>query len=266
MTPCRPATRFCSIVGQASFQTAGLMGPSMRERSNGEAFLAGAGPDMNAFNRTCRFEAAHGGADHSGETTAGERAAARALASARGSPPPSTRIERTTTNASRSQRPHQRRRDTRGPPVAHHHQRRSMTPAKYASKKTSLVCSPWLDSRGPRGRFTARRALLEGPGSTWSPIRIPRARIEDPASARTCHTSSSSGLLGALHDEAKPRRRILAHQLVDDAIGHELILHVDAQQTARPRVERRFPQHLRHHLAQAFEPRDLGRSHARPSA
>ncbi len=46
ITPCRPATRFCSIVGHASFQTAGLMGPSMRERSNGEAFFAGGGTDI----------------------------------------------------------------------------------------------------------------------------------------------------------------------------------------------------------------------------
>src|SRR4051794_7407085 len=70
------------------------------------------------------------------------------------------------------------------------------------------------------------------------------------------------GLVGALHDEAEPRGRVLAHQLVDDAIGHEHVLfrHVDAQQPPRTRVQRRLPQHLRHHLAEPLEARDLRRA------
>ena len=64
-------------------------------------------------------------------------------------------------------------------------------------------------------------------------------------------------LFGAIHDEAEPRRCVLAHQLVDDAIGDDLIGDLDAQQPSRPRVERRLPQHLRHHLAETLEPRDL---------
>ena len=71
------------------------------------------------------------------------------------------------------------------------------------------------------------------------------------------------GFLGALHDEAEARRRILAHQLVDHAIGHDLIGDSDPQQAARARVERRLPQHLRHHLAETLEARDLRR---RPAA
>ena len=38
MTPCSPAITFCSMVGHASFQTAGPMGPSMSDRSNGDFF------------------------------------------------------------------------------------------------------------------------------------------------------------------------------------------------------------------------------------
>src|SRR5688500_17561762 len=34
MMPCRPAMMFCSIVGQASRQTAGPIGPSTMDRSN----------------------------------------------------------------------------------------------------------------------------------------------------------------------------------------------------------------------------------------
>src|SRR5262245_66483485 len=64
-------------------------------------------------------------------------------------------------------------------------------------------------------------------------------------------------LFGPLHDELEPRGRILAHELVDHAIGDDLIGDLHAQQTPRPRIERRLPQHLRHHLPEAFEARDL---------
>ena len=70
------------------------------------------------------------------------------------------------------------------------------------------------------------------------------------------------GFFRALHDEAEARRRVLAHQLVDHAIGDDLIGDVDAQQPPRARVERRFPQHLRHHLAEPLEARDLRRAAA----
>jgi hypothetical protein len=36
------------------------------------------------------------------------------------------------------------------------------------------------------------------------------------------------GLVSALHDEAEPGGCILAHQLVDDAVGDDLVGHVDA--------------------------------------
>src|SRR5258705_3561693 len=39
MIPCSPAMMFWSIVGHASFQTAGTMGPSMSERSYLEALI-----------------------------------------------------------------------------------------------------------------------------------------------------------------------------------------------------------------------------------
>src|ERR687897_817191 len=66
------------------------------------------------------------------------------------------------------------------------------------------------------------------------------------------------GFLRTLHDETEPCRGILAHQLVDDPVGDDLIGDVDAQQTARPRIEGGLPQHLRHHLAEPLESRDLG--------
>src|SRR4029450_3021790 len=64
-------------------------------------------------------------------------------------------------------------------------------------------------------------------------------------------------LVCALHDESEPRRGVLAHQLVDHAIRPNLVGYLDAKQTARARIERGFPQHLRHHLAEAFESRNF---------
>ena len=48
MTPCMPATKFCTIVGHASFQTAGRMGPSTSERSNFGDFFGNTAADMNS--------------------------------------------------------------------------------------------------------------------------------------------------------------------------------------------------------------------------
>ena len=42
------------------------------------------------------------------------------------------------------------------------------------------------------------------------------------------------GLLGALHDEPKPRRRVLAHQLIDHPVGDELIGDLHAQELFSP--------------------------------
>src|SRR5439155_26789768 len=53
--------------------------------------------------------------------------------------------------------------------------------------------------------------------------------------------------------------RTLPPQPVDDAIAHELIRDVHAQQPARSRTERSFPEHFRHHLAETLEPGDFGR-------
>ena len=66
------------------------------------------------------------------------------------------------------------------------------------------------------------------------------------------------GLLRSIHDETKPCAGVLAHQLVDHAVCGDLIENLDAEQTARPRVHGGSLQHLRHHLAEALEPRDLG--------
>src|SRR5687767_10524305 len=88
-----------------------------------------------------------------------------------------------------------------------------------------------------------------------------------PSSAMVCAavTSDRSTLnvqllrfFGALHDEPEAGRGILPHQLVDDTIGHDLVADLHAQEAARPRVQRRLPEHLRHHLAEALEARDLG--------
>src|SRR5262245_34823392 len=115
MTPCSPATTFCSIVGQASFHTAGLIGPSMRERSNGEDFLAGAGADISETviltveleNQPC-----HGG-EHGSSPEDRHR-------------PEDGRGRRQYRNDDEerdwSQRPHQCRAETCGPSIAHHQQ------------------------------------------------------------------------------------------------------------------------------------------------
>src|SRR5580765_9054427 len=65
-------------------------------------------------------------------------------------------------------------------------------------------------------------------------------------------------IFGSLHDETEPGRGIFPHELVDHAVGDDLIGDVDAQQPARSRIEGRLPQHLRHHLAKSLESRDLG--------
>src|SRR6185503_21230198 len=62
----------------------------------------------------------------------------------------------------------------------------------------------------------------------------------------------------SLHDETEPCRRVLAHQLVDDAIRDDLIRNLYAKQASCSRVECGFPQHLGHHLAEPLEPGDLG--------
>src|SRR5262249_8731471 len=64
-------------------------------------------------------------------------------------------------------------------------------------------------------------------------------------------------VLCAFHDELEARARVLAHELVDAAIGHDLIVNLDAQEPPRFRIQRRLPQNLRHHLAEALEARDL---------
>jgi hypothetical protein len=66
-------------------------------------------------------------------------------------------------------------------------------------------------------------------------------------------------LLCALHDEPESGRRILADQFVHDAVGHDLVGHLDSELPAGTRIQGGFPEHLRHHLAEPFEPRDLGR-------
>ena len=48
-----------------------------------------------------------------------------------------------------------------------------------------------------------------------------------PMSSRVLHVQLFR-LLRALHDELEPRGRILPHQLVDDAIGDDLIRDLDA--------------------------------------
>jgi hypothetical protein len=66
------------------------------------------------------------------------------------------------------------------------------------------------------------------------------------------------GFFGALHDEAEARRRILSHQFVDHAIGHNLVGDFNAEQAPGSGIQRRLPQDLRHHFAQALESGDLG--------
>src|SRR5438105_5937508 len=61
-----------------------------------------------------------------------------------------------------------------------------------------------------------------------------------------------------LHDEAEARARVLAHQLVHDAVGVERVLDHHPQAGALLRVERGGLEILRHHLAEPLEAADLG--------
>ena len=61
----------------------------------------------------------------------------------------------------------------------------------------------------------------------------------------------------SFHDESKPRGCVFSHQLVDDAIGDDLIGDLYSKKASCSRVERRFPQHLGHHFTEALEPGDL---------
>src|SRR5207245_539514 len=63
--PCSPPIRFCSIVGQASIQTARTIGPSTMERSSGldgsgraGIFLAGEGLQASSKGVRVRFSGA----------------------------------------------------------------------------------------------------------------------------------------------------------------------------------------------------------------
>src|SRR6186713_2295189 len=49
MMPCNPAMMFCSIVGQASRQTAGPIGPSTIDRSNVLDFTPGTATEMPVY-------------------------------------------------------------------------------------------------------------------------------------------------------------------------------------------------------------------------
>src|SRR5262249_46314273 len=105
-------------------------------------------------------------------------------------------------------------------------------------------------------------------GTLMSMINSVRAMAKTPslnASSRALACASAMtrlyvelfGLFRPLHDELEPRARILSHQFIDDAIGHDLIRNLHLQEPPRARIERRLPQDLRHHLAETLEARDL---------
>src|SRR5437773_320814 len=130
----------------------------------------------------------------------------------------------------------------RSQPDAHSRMNGLRRCAYWSISNTQMIAAP---------KAAARNGLIEMSGGL-------ALTISDQARRR--HAMSNVKLLRfvrPLHDEAEPRRRVLAHQLVDHAVGHDLIGHVHALQPSRPRVQRRFPQNFRHHLAEALEACDL---------
>src|SRR5262245_35272071 len=100
---------------------------------------------------------------------------------------------------------------------------------------------------------------------TFASVRTPVAGARCANSGTDKATTTDSRLnvkllriFRSLHDETEPCRRILPHQLVDDAIRDDLIGDLYPKQASRSRVECGLPEHLGHHFAQALESRDLG--------
>src|SRR4051812_7685056 len=127
-----------------------------------------------------------------------------------------------------------------------------MMPCRPAMTFCSIVGHASRHTAGPMGPSTIERSnrlALTRTSVTKSAILrevtvLGRARPSDV---------QLLGVLGAVHDETEAGGRVLAHQLVDDAIGDDLIGNLDPLQTAALRVERGFPQHLRQHLPQPLE-------------
>ena len=78
-------------------------------------------------------------------------------------------------------------------------------------------------------RFSGRVAPGGEPGGKY---RRPGYRQRRSTSKCTRLDVQFLRLFRAVHDEAEARRGVLAHQLVDDAIGDDLIGDLDAQQPA----------------------------------
>jgi len=91
----------------------------------------------------------------------------------------------------------------------------------------------------PVGFWFARRLYGERPGSSGCPSGDGRALNVE-----------FDRFFGPFHDEAEAGGRVLAHQFVDHAIGDDLIGDLDPEQPPRPRIHRRFPEDLGHHLAE----------------
>src|SRR5690348_7306165 len=122
-----------------------------------------------------------------------------------------------------------------------------MMPCSPAMTFCSMVGHASFHTAGPMGPSTMDRSNLWGfAGGVDTNERVYRIR---ETGLETLDVQLVR-LLGAIHDDAEPSGRVLPHQLVDHAIGNDLIGDLDALQPARLRVERRLPQHLRHHLAE----------------
>src|SRR5262245_32759602 len=100
---------------------------------------------------------------------------------------------------------------------------------------------------------------------TFASVRTPVAGARCASKGTDTATATTSRLhvkllriFRSLHDETEPGRCIFPHQLVDNAIGHDLIRNFHPLQPSRSRVQRGLPQHLGHHFAEALESRDLG--------
>ncbi len=70
-------------------------------------------------------------------------------------------------------------------------------------------------------------------------------------------THRSHGHLRPIHDEAESSRSVAAHEVGHDAVGLQLIVDLDSQQSPCGRVQSRFPKHLGHHFAEPLEASDV---------
>src|SRR5262249_40680446 len=86
---------------------------------------------------------------------------------------------------------------------------------------------------GPPGRTAAAPGVSSEPGSSQALVTIGSESLRAREIAARRSDVQLLGFVSTVHDEVEARRRILAHQLVDDAVGFECVGDRDAEHAAR---------------------------------